>query len=113
MKRKRWSKKQRAEIFAENGGRCYLCGEKIPAGEEYDLDHVLALDLTGPDDPGNLKPAHKGCHREKTAEDIRRIAKARRIRRDLDPETRRVPKKRIPHRKQPWPSRPMNWRKDK
>ena len=44
MKRRRWTKKQRAEIFMDHGGRCYLCNEKIGVDEIYDLDHEIALD---------------------------------------------------------------------
>ena len=106
MKRRRWTKKQRAEIFMDHGGRCYLCNEKIGVDEIYDLDHEIALDLGGKDEAENLRPAHQDCHRGKTKADIKLIAKGRRIRRNLDPETRRKPKKAIPKPANfKWPSR--------
>lgn len=89
-KRPSISKKTRAMIFERDGGICWICKGKILAGEEWDADHVLSRELGGSDDVSNLSPAHRDpCHRLKSKEDVRLIAKGNRIRRQADPETRR------------------------
>lgn len=73
------SKARRARLWDRDGGRCYLCGEKVKAGEPWDAEHVLAWGLSFDDSDENLKVAHKdGCHAEKTKQDVKSIAKAKR-----------------------------------
>jgi 5-methylcytosine-specific restriction protein A len=68
MARKRFSDKDRARIFADNLGICHICGEKIDGVREaWEIEHVIAWELTRDDSDDNLRPAHKlVCHPEKT-----------------------------------------------
>lgn len=61
----------------------------------------------GSDGNENLAPAHKHCHLEKTKDDVKRIAKAKRIAKKFNPETRPKTKNPIPNRKENWASRPF------
>lgn len=107
-KRKAISKKTRAIIFQRDNGICWICKGKIGATEEWDADHMLSRELGGSDETENLAPAHRDpCHRQKTKEDVRLIAKSNRIRRQLDPETRRISKHKLP-KGRAIPSRPFH-----
>lgn len=100
--RKRITKKIRAEVFEKDGGKCYLCG--LPADpDRFDLEHEIALELGGKDEMSNYRVAHVECHRIKSKADAKLIAKGRRIRRNLDPATRRKSKHPIPKPSNPWP----------
>lgn len=67
MGRKRFSDKDRARIFAANGGACHLCGQKINGvHEKWEVEHVIAWELTRDDSDDNLRPAHISCHQTKT-----------------------------------------------
>lgn len=107
-KRKSISKKKRIEIFLAHGGICWICNLKIGADEPFDIDHQVARELMGEgaDEDSNLAPAHKPCHKDKTKGDVKAIAKSNRIRRQLDPETRKKSKNPIPKPKTyKWPKR--------
>jgi 5-methylcytosine-specific restriction endonuclease McrA len=103
-KRPHISKKTRALIFEREKGLCWICQQKIMAGEEWHADHQLARELGGSDDASNLFPAHVQCHRLKSKEDVKLIAKGNRIRQKagLDP-IRRKARPKIPQRPNPWP----------
>lgn len=67
MGRKRFTDKDRARIFAANNGCCHLCGDKIDGVREaWEIEHVIAWELTRDDSDDNLRPAHIGCHKTKT-----------------------------------------------
>lgn len=67
MARKRFSDKDRARIFADNNGVCHLCKQKIDGVREaWEIEHVIAWELTRDDSDGNLRPAHIDCHKRKT-----------------------------------------------
>lgn len=70
----------RLRIFDANGGRCYLSGRKIMPGDQWDLDHKLALCNGGENRESNLAPVLRVEHRKKTAEDVKLRAKADRVR---------------------------------
>ena len=77
-KRRKMTKSRRTGIFLARNGICGLCGEQIRAGEPYDIEHPLALNLGGSDDDADLWPVHAGkknCHGKKTAHDRTLIAK--------------------------------------
>ena len=79
--RRRLTMLQRLKIFEAHGGNCHICDRKIEAGEAWDLDHVRALALGGEDEPENLAPVHRSCHRgagSKSSDDTARVAKAKR-----------------------------------
>ena len=68
MARKRFTDKDRARIFAANDGVCHICLKKIDGVREaWEIEHVIAWELTRDDSDDNLRPAHKlVCHQEKT-----------------------------------------------
>ena len=80
MGRRRFTDKDRARIFANNNGCCHLCGQKIDGVREaWEIEHVIAWELTRDDSDGNLKPAHLACHKDKThKQDRPAINKAKR-----------------------------------
>lgn len=79
MSRKKFSTRERVRIFELNKGCCHLCSQKIQVGEAWELEHVTPWELTRDDSDDNVKPAHKHCHKTKTADDVRAIRKADRI----------------------------------
>lgn len=66
MARRRFTDKDRARIFTANKGCCHLCGGKIDVAEAWEIEHVIAWELTRDDSDENLRPAHIKCHKEKT-----------------------------------------------
>lgn len=77
--RKHLSTTARLRIFEAAKGICHLCGQKITAGQEWDVSHAIPLAMGGADDDSNMLPAHRRCHRQHTAQiDAPRIAKTKR-----------------------------------
>jgi 5-methylcytosine-specific restriction endonuclease McrA len=70
----------KVRIFERHQGICHLTKRRIRAGEAWDCDHVIALCNGGEHREGNLAPALRQPHREKTAEDVRVKSKIARIR---------------------------------
>lgn len=70
----------KARVFARYGGRCYLTGIKIRAGDAWECDHVLAIINGGENRERNLAPALKDKHREKTDADQATKSKTARVR---------------------------------
>jgi len=63
-------------LFDRHNGVCHVCKRKIAAGEKWTPDHVIALVNGGKNIEGNLAPVHrKGCHPDKTREDVKLKAK--------------------------------------
>lgn len=79
MTRRRLSAMQRLAFFEQHNGVCHICERKIRPGELWDRDHVDPLAMSDNDAPENWKPAHKKCHKGKTKQDVRAIAKAKRV----------------------------------
>lgn len=79
MARKSFTRKDRARIFAAGDGICHLCDGKIGVGEAWEVEHVIPWALTHDDGDGNLRPAHVKCHRVKTTDDVKDIAKVYRM----------------------------------
>ena len=78
MSRRSISDTERTRIFLAHQGVCAVCGGKI-VGKAWDLDHGRALALLGDDTEDNLYPVHRSpCHRDKTKDDVAKIAKAKR-----------------------------------
>lgn len=69
----------RERIMKRENDCCHLCGLKI-VGKKWDLDHVKALINGGENRESNLKPAHRSCHIDKTAQDVAEKAKVAAIR---------------------------------
>lgn len=68
-----------ARIFAANNGCCHICGRKLRPGDDYEIDHKIALSRGGTDDDDNLAPACDWCHESKTSDDITQAAKGKRV----------------------------------
>lgn len=70
---------RRLRVWEKTGGRCVLCAAKIDGGRErWIAEHIRALELGGTDDLENMGPAHEACALEKTREDHRQAARAKR-----------------------------------
>ena len=59
------------------GVQCAACGA---TGEPLQVDHILALARGGEDELSNTQLLCSPCHKRKTREDVRAIAKTKRIR---------------------------------
>lgn len=79
MPRKSFSRKDRVRLFDLHGGKCHLCDQKIKVGDAWDLEHIVPWEMTRDDSDDNVKPAHKSCHKIKTADDVAAIRKADRV----------------------------------
>lgn len=74
----------RARVLLRYQNRCYLTGQPIRVGDDWDLEHVKPLRSATPGEPhlnreSNLAPAHKAAHREKTSREKTDGSKADRI----------------------------------
>lgn len=77
--RKAISRKTRLEIFERNNGICCWCGGKINIGEKWIVEHEIPFELGGSDNPEDLKLTHDKCAKEKTSQDRKTIARAKRL----------------------------------
>lgn len=71
----------RLRVFEREHGVCYLSGRKIMPGEQWELEHVVALCNGGEHRESNMAPALVKPHKQKTAADRRTKAKNDRVRR--------------------------------
>lgn len=78
MKRRKRTTAERLRLFEARGGICYLCQGRINVGEAWELEHRIALEISGDDTDDNLELAHQKCHRDKTRVDAADIARAKR-----------------------------------
>jgi 5-methylcytosine-specific restriction enzyme A len=78
-RRKSFTGKDRLRLFALHSGTCYLCDGKIGVGEVWQVEHVVPWALTQDDTDDNLRLVHDACHKGKTANDVRGIRKADRV----------------------------------
>lgn len=78
MARKSFSRKERARLFELRKGCCYLCKGKIGVAEAWEIEHIIPWEISRDDSDENLDLAHKKCHRVKTDDDMKTIAKVRR-----------------------------------
>ena len=75
-KRRTFTPRQRAQFFAERGGKCENCGRQIRAGEVWQIDHKQALTNQGSNEDSNLQLLCQVCHGGKTPKDRRQAAEA-------------------------------------
>lgn len=68
----------KARVLHRYGGKCYLTGKKLAAGE-IDYDHIKALANGGEHRESNLAPIWRKKHVEKTADDRAEQAKTQRM----------------------------------
>ena len=73
-------KRVRLRVLDAHDGICALTGRKIRPGDEWDLDHRVALANGGEHRESNLQPVLRAAHRKKTAADVAQKAKDRRVR---------------------------------
>jgi hypothetical protein len=77
--RRKLTPHRRLKVREKTGGVCVLCDGKIDGvRERWIAEHIRALELGGADDFDNLGPAHDTCATDKTREDHRRPAHAKR-----------------------------------
>ena len=77
--RRKLTPHRRLKVWEKTGGRYVLCDSPIDGvRERWIVEHIRALELGGADDFDNLGPAHKACALQKTREDHRRAARAKR-----------------------------------
>ena len=95
---RRMSPSRRARIFEAHKGQCHICGERIDGTrEKWEVEHVVPYALTRDDSDDNLAPAHERCHATKTPDDVRKIAKAKRVHRKHIGAAN--PKRKMPYRR--------------
>ncbi len=76
--RKRFTAQERAEVFAKRDGRCHICTRELTPRDRWTLEHRIALENGGTNDPSNLDVTCDWCEPEKTAEDHAMAGKSRR-----------------------------------
>lgn len=87
MTRTEFPQSVKAKAALRAGGKCECCGFKIPGRPEY--DHVLPDGLGGEPTLANCQVLCSKCHRLKTADDMKPIAKADSVRRGNEGRKRR------------------------
>lgn len=76
--RRSLSPMKRLRVFEAAAGVCWICEQRIQAGQKWEVEHKRALALGGADDASNMAPAHVVCHSEKTKTDNASWTKAKR-----------------------------------
>ena len=71
--------RQKAEVLARQNNCCALCGDELTGAVEW--DHTRARGLLGTECTSNFQALHVSCHKIKTRDDVKRIAKAKRLER--------------------------------
>ena len=77
--RGRMTEQRVLRIYLAHNGRCYMCGLRLTARDDYHIDHVIALENGGTDDDSNLAPCCEGCHSSKTSDDAEIAGHGRRM----------------------------------
>jgi 5-methylcytosine-specific restriction protein A len=68
---------QRTKLLNASGGKCAECSAEF-LGKPWHLDHVIPLEMGGPDVPSNWQCLCVQCHKDKTKDDMKDLAKAKR-----------------------------------
>ncbi len=69
----------RLRVFERFGGKCHKCSRKIPAGEAWTCEHLIALINQGQNREGNLNVTCGWCLPAKNAEDVAEKSKVARV----------------------------------
>ena len=67
----------RLRIFDRAKGRCHISGRKIHPGEDWEVEHIVAMADGGENREGNLAPALTDPHKRKSAKEAKERAQAR------------------------------------
>lgn len=67
--RKHFTPQERAYVFALRGGKCHICKRKLRPGDDWTLEHVIALENGGTNQLENMDVTCEWCEPNKTAED--------------------------------------------
>jgi 5-methylcytosine-specific restriction endonuclease McrA len=62
---------KRIALYLRDGMACVYCGETVENGESLTLDHVVACELGGTNEAGNLVTACRACNSSKQAKTTR------------------------------------------
>lgn len=65
----------RIRVFDRYSGICNISGRKIRPGDQWDLDHIVAICNGGQNRESNLRLVLRDKHRQKTAVDVSEKAK--------------------------------------
>lgn len=82
----------------------YITGEVIRPGDEWDLDHIIALANGGENRESNLAPVLRKNHRVKTAEDRKTQTKTNNMTKaayGIEPRKQKINSRGFPKRKKP------------
>lgn len=72
-------------------GICRWCAKVVAPFSDVIWDHRIALALGGTNDLANMEPLHVECSKQKTALDLKAIAKAKRLSKPKTPAKRTIP----------------------
>lgn len=72
------TQQQTARLFTERNGCCRECGRKLLAGDDWIVEHVIALENGGTNDWDNLGITGLCCKASKDAKDHAQAGKQRR-----------------------------------
>lgn len=75
--RTEFSKKVKQDAYRRAAGKCEACGAVLGVGG-FHFDHIIPDQLGGEPTLENCQCVCKVCHKDKTREDVGRIAKAKR-----------------------------------
>lgn len=78
VKRKQFTAQERAAVFAKRNGKCHRCDRRLSPRDKWTLEHLIALENGGTNEPENLDVTCEWCEPEKTAEDHAAAGHARR-----------------------------------
>lgn len=76
--RKRFTPRERAEVFALRLGCCHRCTRKLSVSDDWTLEHRIALECGGTNSTENMDVTCSWCEPTKTAEDHRAAGHNRR-----------------------------------
>lgn len=93
-KRRSLSAKEKLDVLKSHP-HCPICRSEVSVSDA-EWDHWIPLELGGSNEVDNFRGLHPPCHKEKTRQDVKAIAKARRLRKKRLGLTK--PKKAIPSR---------------